>query len=175
MTPTVEPILHYRTSHKSPSIKKNSLSLPSTYLHFSTPPWIAIKPSINLQLTEFPKKSTSPITYRDRFQSLIINHPNSNICYTDGSRTINRTGLVYTLLTITYTRNVIVTPRQCLHNRTPGNLTHASTYPLQPFPPGATNYYRFGLPSSAHGHREYQLGTPLCFPNSSPTQYTRKK
>jgi len=63
----------------------------------STPPWIVIKPSINLQLTELPKKSTSPITYRDRFQSLIINHPNSNICYTDGSKTNNRTGLAYSI------------------------------------------------------------------------------
>jgi len=64
----------------------------------STPPWIAIKPLFNLQLTELHKKSTSPITYdRDHFQSLIINHPNSNICYTDGFKTNNKTGFAYSI------------------------------------------------------------------------------
>jgi len=45
MTPTLEPILHYRTSYKRPSIKKFA--------------------------------------------------PNSNVCYTDFSKTNNRTGLAY--------------------------------------------------------------------------------
>jgi len=96
MTFTVEPILHYRTSYKSPSIKKIRFHCLQP-IFTSTPPWIATEPSINLQLIELPKKSTSPITYRDRFRSLIINHPNSNICYTDGSKTNNRTGLAYSI------------------------------------------------------------------------------
>jgi len=94
MIPTVESILHNRTSYKSPSII-NSLSLPSTYLHFH--PNMDRHLTINLELTELPEKSTSPITYRDRFQVLIINHPNSNICYTDGSKTNNRTGPAYSI------------------------------------------------------------------------------
>ena len=63
----------------------------------SSPPWTFSKPEINLQLMELSKKTTSPITYRERFQSL-------NICYTDGSKTNNRTGPAYSINNSLYSK-----------------------------------------------------------------------
>jgi len=104
---------HALTKLKHKTYCRAHTSLPNFFqksldkkIRFHCLPWTSIK------FTGLPKKSTSPITHRDRFQSLIINHPNTNICYTDGVHT-QITGLALpTLLTINYARNVIVTPRQ---------------------------------------------------------------
>ena len=102
MEPIIESILHHQISYKSLSLKRSIFT--------STPPWTFIKPSINLQLTELPKKSTPPITYRDRFQPLNIKRPIS-VTPTTAPKQITELALP-TSLTIIYTQNVIGTPRQ---------------------------------------------------------------
>ena len=88
---------YYRAHSSLPNYLQRSLAKNICFhclqpIFSSSPPWTFTKPVINLQLMELPKKTTSPITYRERFQSLINKHPNTNISYTDGSKTNNRAG-----------------------------------------------------------------------------------
>ena len=61
----------------------------------ATPPWAFSVPPINLTLTQHSKKSTPASVIKSRFQELIhsFNHP--TVCFTDGSKSHNRTGFAY--------------------------------------------------------------------------------
>ncbi|XP_066906228.1 uncharacterized protein, partial [Halyomorpha halys] len=50
------------------------------------PPWIHRLPNTMLQLSRFPKGSTSPTEYRTRFSRLCQNIPDPFFIYTDGSK-----------------------------------------------------------------------------------------
>ena len=155
---------NYRAHSSLPNYLQKSLAKNIRFhclqpIFSSSPPWTFTKPVINLQLMELPKKTTSPTTFRERFQSLINKHPNTNICYTDGSKTNNRTGLTYSINN-SCTRNAIVTSRQFLlqNSRQFTSLYNISSSTC--FPP-PTNYYRFRLSSSTHCHQQTNLNHPL--------------
>ena len=57
-----------------------------------TPPWVMTPPKVDLSLTDFPKKSTTPEIYRAHFSEIVNSQPNVTICYTDGSKSGNRVG-----------------------------------------------------------------------------------
>jgi len=169
MTPTVEPILLLFTTELLAKVPRCLQPI-----FTSTPPWIAIKPSIDLQSTKLPKKSTSPITYRDRFQSLIINYPNSKICYTDGSKTNNRTGITYSIFNNLFSKrhrnsaSVFTTELQAIYL----TLQHIfSNLSLLVQPTIIVLDSLAALTATANTNSD----PPPCFLNSSPTEYMRKK
>ena len=50
---------------------------------------------VNLSLTQYPKSSTPPSSYRRLFQEIINSFKKPTICFTDGSKIHNRSGFAY--------------------------------------------------------------------------------
>jgi len=70
------------------ALQKNRLPLPS-------PPLVMTAPKVDLSLTDFPKKSTTPEIYRAHFSEIVNSQPNVTICYSDGSKSGNRVGYAF--------------------------------------------------------------------------------
>ena len=71
-------------------------------LFSTTPPWSFPAPIINYTLAQHSKASTPSSVSRSHFQELIhsFNHP--ILCFTDGSKSHNRTGFAYPVQNCTY-------------------------------------------------------------------------
>jgi len=63
----------------------------------TVPLWLFSSPNIILSLTKFPKRWTPPFVYRSHFQEIINSYTNPTICYTDGSKTEDRTGFAFSI------------------------------------------------------------------------------
>jgi len=60
------------------------------------------EPNINLDLTKFPKKSTSASIFRALFHEITIKYQNPTTCFTDGSKINNKSGLAFFIGYSTY-------------------------------------------------------------------------
>jgi len=59
------------------------------------PPWLFSPSIVNLSLTQYPKSSTPPSSYRTLFQKIINSFTKPTICFTNGSKIHNRSGFAY--------------------------------------------------------------------------------
>ena len=61
------------------------------------PPWLFSPPTFNLSLAQYPKSPTSSSVYRSHFQELIHSFQQPTLCFTDGSKTHNKTGFAFSV------------------------------------------------------------------------------
>ena len=54
-------------------------------------PWLLPEPQVIFDLAEFPKESTPPHVYKDKFQQIRSEYQDYSIIYTDGSKKGSRT------------------------------------------------------------------------------------
>ena len=69
----------------------------------ATPPWLYNLPTIRLDLTNTPKSDKSG--YRQLLTEIIAEYPTHIVCFTDGSKSVNKTGYAYSI------RNAITSNR----------------------------------------------------------------
>ena len=70
-------------------------NLPINRIHetvlLKTPPWKIITPKINLNLCKYNKKTTHPVTFKEKFEEILEKFPEHTCIYTDGSKQNNTT------------------------------------------------------------------------------------
>ena len=92
-----------------PALLKTSLSENITYhclppILPTVPPWAMTPPQVILSLSNLPKKSTSPKTYRSHFLEILDTFPNTTLCFTDGSKTPNGAAYAFSIGEHTFAR-----------------------------------------------------------------------
>ena len=99
--------ISYDTLLKSPYFKSTTeniqshthekfepFSLPPILLN--PPPWKIQPPTIHFNLTQYPKSSSKEI-FIQNLQEIYLQYPNSTKCFTDGSKSLNKTACAFSI------------------------------------------------------------------------------